>query len=100
MSDTVIVALSDGNHNWLLLGYDLRLNRFYLSGSDGNVAFVDNIAAQDRDWLTFSFTQGENIRKLFMHSLAKSTSISGTVEGAPLSTYTKLYCYTPALSEI
>ena len=100
LSDTVIVALSDGNHNWLLLGYDLRLNRFYLSGSDGNVAFVDNIAAQDRDWLTFSFTQGENIRKLFMHSLAKSTSISGTVEGAPLSTYTKLYCYTPTLSEI
>lgn len=94
LTDTILITLSDDDEEiFLCLGYDARLEKFYLRGSDGITVRVKDVSADGRDWLTFGISQGETERSLYVYSFNNGTNSSGTKEAEPLGNFTKLFCY-------
>lgn len=93
LSDTILMTLMDGSDNYLALGFDARLQQFYLTGSDGKEIIIPFTAGNLIEIYTFGITQTFTERKLFIHSYNKEKLYSGSVEAPPITTFSKLYCY-------
>lgn len=94
LNDTILMTIGDSTQShFLYLGFDRRLNQYYLKGSDGEEIYIENIGDKNRDWLTFGISQGKNERSLFVHSLSTGKHAMGATKAAPLGVFDTLYCY-------
>ena len=92
LKDTIILGMT-GENAFMVLGYDARLESFFLRGSDGREIVVNSIAASGLDYLTFCISQGKTQRNLFCHSYNKNTFEVGETKAGPIGVFTELFCY-------
>ncbi len=94
-NDTMIVTLADPDEGiYLTLGYNSRLNKFYLRGSDGVEIWAKAPKSEDeRDWFFFGIIQGETERALYILNYPEGLTAQERVAALPVGHFTKLYCY-------
>lgn len=98
MKDTRLITLSNNSGAWLSLGYDKRLQSFYLFASDGKEVWIPmELQQSGMYYLTFAISQGSEKRCLYINYLNKDETKYGEIDAAPLgklnevATYPKIY---------
>lgn len=93
INDTIILSLSNENDDYLTLGYDKRLQQFYLRASDGQNIFVPYKTKNMIEYFIFGVIQGENDRTLYIYPYTSEKTLTGQINAKPLGVLDKLYCY-------
>lgn len=99
LNDTVLMVLADNDNNYLLLGYDARLERFYLYGSDAVEVYLPYKASSSIEYYAIAVNQSANQRTLYVNIYSEKKTYKASVEAIPIGEFPKLYCY-PNMSVI
>lgn len=93
MPDTILVTLMDRSDNYLVLGFNAQVQKFYLTGSDGVEIFLPYTAENIIEIFTFGITQTATERRLYVHSYNREQVYSEFAAASPITTFNQLYCY-------
>lgn len=93
LNDTVLMILAGNDNDYLLFGYDARLERFYLYGSDAVEVYLPYKASSSIEYYAFAVSQSANQRTLYVNIYSERKTYKASVEAAPIGKFSKLYCY-------
>lgn len=94
LKETRLITLYNDTGAWLSLGYDKRLESFYLFGSDGAELWVPlTVQSGGMAYLTFCISQDTNKRCLYINYLNKNQTVSAEIEAAPLGILNDIAAY-------
>jgi hypothetical protein len=90
-TDCIIMTLQGSQT--LYVGYDVRLDVYYVRDTKQSKTLTLQLQTMDRDWLYIGIAQSTDARLFFMYGLTYDVkqSVSDTIP--PCGAFTSLYCY-------
>lgn len=91
--DTILMTLTNENKEYLILGYETRFQRFYLTGSDNVSIYIPLKLNSFVEYYSISISQSMTQRVMYINTYSSGKTFSSEADVVPLGVFDKIYCY-------
>lgn len=90
--DVGFVTFKNSNNEWMLIGYNSYLDKFYSSSSDGKIIYLP-LSFTQQDYVTLGISQTSTTRRLLGYSLSSNRKVAEETPAQPFGVFTSMALY-------